>query len=80
MRQYRLTYKADKPYLQRKNLFYSYSDAAYANAKEYWSMLEYVCLASEAAITWMSKKQITVALSSTEAECVALSEAVHEAM
>jgi len=43
-------------------------------------MLEYVCLASEAAITWMSKKQITVALSSTEAECVALSEAVHEAM
>jgi len=50
-RQYGLTYKADKPYLQRENLFYSYSDAAYANAKEYQSTSGYVCLASGTAIT-----------------------------
>jgi len=32
------------------------------------------------AITWMSKKQTTIALSTTEAEYVAILEAVHEAI
>jgi len=32
------------------------------------------------AITWMSKKQTTIALSTTEAEYIVLSEAVHEAI
>jgi len=54
-------------------------DAAYATAQEYQSTLGYICLASGAAITWMLKKQMMVALLSTEAEYVTLSEAVHEA-
>ena len=36
-------------------------------------------MASRGAITWKSKKQLTIALSSTEAEYVALSEAAREA-
>ena len=36
-------------------------------------------IASGGAITWSSKKQVTKALSSTEAEYVAMSEAVREA-
>ena len=36
-------------------------------------------MAGEGAITWSSKKQISTALSSTEAEYVALSEASREA-
>jgi len=43
-------------------------------------MSGYVFLPNGGAITWGSKKQTTIALSSTEAEYVALSEAVHEAM
>jgi hypothetical protein len=39
----------------------------------------YVFLAGNGAITWSSRKQISVALSSTEAEYVALSEAAREA-
>ena len=39
----------------------------------------YVFFAGDGAITWSSKKQITKALSSTEAEYVALSEAAREA-
>ena len=40
----------------------------------------YVFLAAGGAITWKSKKQTVIALSSTEAEYVALSEAGHEAI
>ena len=80
MRQYGLTYKANKSYLQKENLFYNYSDAAYTNTEEYWFTLGYICLANGAAITWISKKQTTVILSSTEAKYMALYEAVHEAI
>ena len=79
-KRYGLTYHTEKPYLQGENLFYAYLDAAYANAEDYQSTSGYVCLASGAAVTWMSKKQTTVALSSTEAEYVALSETVREAL
>jgi len=37
-----------------------------------------VFIASSGAITWSSKKQVTKALSSTEAEYIAMSEAVQE--
>jgi hypothetical protein len=71
-----LTYKQ----IPNQQTFYGYSDAAYANTDDYKSTSGYVFLAGEAAITWGSRKQTTVALSSTEAEYIALSEASREAM
>ncbi len=62
------------------NLFYGFSDAAFANADENRSISGYVYLSNGGAITWGSKKQTCIALSSTEAEYVALSEASREAM
>ena len=61
------------------NSFYGFADAAYANHDDHKSTSGYVFLASGGAITWKSKKQTTIALSSTEAEYVALSEAAREA-
>ena len=54
-------------------------DAAYANHDNHKSTSGYVFLIGGGAITWKSKKQTTIALSSTEAEYVALSEAGREA-
>ena len=59
--------------------FTGYLDAAYGNTEEDKSISGYVFIASGGAITWSSKKQITQALSSTEAEYVAMSEAAQEA-
>ena len=61
------------------NLFHGFTDAAFANADDYKSTTGYVFLASEGAITWKSKKQTIIAMSSTESEYVALSEAGREA-
>ena len=61
------------------NIFYGFSDAAFANAEDQKSISRYVFLANMGAITWMSKKQSTIALSTTEAEYIALSEAAREA-
>jgi hypothetical protein len=61
------------------NSFIGFADAAFANHNNHKSTSEYVFLAAGGAITWKSKKQITIALSSTEAEYVALSEAAQEA-
>jgi hypothetical protein len=61
------------------NSFYGFADAAFANHDDLKSTSGYVFLASGGAITWKSKKQTTIALSSTEAEYVALSEAAREA-
>ena len=65
------------------SFFHGYADAAYhtayANADERKSTTGYVFIAGEGAITWSSKKQVSTALSSTEAEYVALSEASREA-
>ena len=62
------------------NLFYGFSDAAFANAEDNRSVSGYVYLSNGGAISWGSKKQTSIALSSTEAEYVALSEASREAM
>jgi hypothetical protein len=61
------------------NNFHGFSDAAYVNSKGRKSIAGYVFLVAKGAITWQSKKQSVVALSSTEAEYVALSEASREA-
>ena len=57
------------------NLFHGFADAAFANTDDYKSTTGYVFLASEGAITWKSKKQTIIAMSSTESEYVVLSEA-----
>ena len=61
--------------LRENNLFYGYVDAMYANMDDYKSTSGYVFLVGSGAITWRSKKQTTIALSSTEAEYIALSKA-----
>jgi hypothetical protein len=61
------------------NFFYRFSDAASANADDRKSISRYVFLSNMGAITWMSKKQTTIALSTTEAEYVVLSEAACKA-
>jgi hypothetical protein len=75
-RNYGIMYKA----LPRDlNFFHGYANAAYANADERKSTTGYLFMAGEGVITWSSKKQISTALSSTEAKYVALSEASCEA-
>ena len=64
---------------EKSNIFYGYADAAYANTDDYKSTSGYVFIVGGGAITWRSKKQTTIALSSTEAEYIALSEAGREA-
>ena len=54
-------------------------DAAYADTDDFKSTSGHVFLAAGGAITWRSKKQTVIALSTTEAEYVALSKAGREA-
>jgi hypothetical protein len=75
----RITYRKSQDGTEDNNLFHGYTDAAYANANDLKSTTGYVFLAAGGAITWKSKKQTVIALSSTEAEYIVLSEAGHEA-
>jgi len=61
------------------NIFHGFADAAFANHDDHKSTSGYVFLAAGGAITWKSKKQTMIALSTTQAEYVALSEAACEA-
>jgi len=63
----------------KDNLFRGFADAAFANADDYKSTTRYVFLVSEGAITWKSKRQTIIAMSSTESEYIALSAAGREA-
>jgi Reverse transcriptase (RNA-dependent DNA polymerase) len=74
-----ITYRKSQDVTEANNLFHGYADAAYANADDLKSTTGYVFLAGGGAVTWKSKKQTVIALSSTEAEYVALSEAGCEA-
>ena len=58
----------------KDNLFHGFADAAFANADDYKLTTGYVFLASQGAITWKSKRQTIIAMSSTESEYVTLSE------
>jgi hypothetical protein len=69
---------SDNPY-KNSNTFYGFADAAYANHDDHKSTSGYVFLTAGGAITWKSKKQTTIALSSTQAEYIALSEAGRKA-
>jgi len=70
-----IIYKANTEYPD----FIGYTDASYSNADNHKSISGYVFIASGRAITWSLKKQLTKALSSTEAEYIAMSESAREA-
>ena len=73
---YGIVYKALP---EQPSFFFGYADASYGNADDRRSISGYVFLAGNGAITWSSRKQISIALLSTEAEYVSLSEAGREA-
>jgi hypothetical protein len=57
-----------------------FSDASFASHEDMTSINRYVFIAAGGAITWASKKQKSVTLSSTEAEYVCLADATREAV
>ena len=59
-------------------LLHGFADAVYANNTNYWSTSGYVFIIAGGAVTWGSRKQTSITLSSTEAEYVAFSEAAQE--
>jgi hypothetical protein len=61
------------------NLFHGFADASFASTDDYKSVTGYVFLSTGGVITWKLKKQTIIALSTTEAEYIALSEAGCEA-
>jgi hypothetical protein len=63
----------------KDNLFHGFADAAFANTDDYKSTTGYVFLVSEGAMTWKSKRQTIIVMSSTESEYITLSEAGREA-
>jgi hypothetical protein len=60
------------------NLFHGYANATYANVDDCKSTSGYVYIMAGGTIMWRLKKQTTVALSSTKAEYITLSEAGHK--
>jgi hypothetical protein len=63
------------------NIIYRFSNVAFANTDDRKSTSGYIFMSlNGGVITWGSKKQTTIALSSTESEYIALSEAAREAM
>jgi len=72
-----ITYQ--KPQDETDNLFHGYANAAFANADGHKSTAGYVFLAAGGVVTWKSKKQTIIALSSTESEYIALSDTGQEA-
>ena len=67
-----ITYQNTPNETDINNLFHGYADAAFSNADDHKSTTGYVSLGSGGAITWKSKKQTVITLSSMEAEYVAL--------
>lgn len=62
-----------------KNSFMCYSDADHAGDKSSGrSTTGVVCIYSGGAVSWLSQRQVSVAISTTEAEIVAASEAARE--
>ena len=57
-----------------------YTDADWGSADDRRSIRGYTFIMAGAAISWNSKRQATVALSSTEAEYMALTQAVKESL
>jgi hypothetical protein len=74
-----ITYsKPESDSVTSQNNFTGYSDASFANY-DCTSVSGYAFISAGGAITWGSKKQNIVSLSTTEAEYVCLSDVAHEA-
>jgi hypothetical protein len=76
---YGITYHKSSKDPQSPSSVYGFADAAYVNTDDLKSTSGYVFISARGVITWRSKKQTMITLSSTEAEYVALSEVGHEA-
>jgi len=76
MRLYGITYS---DILDHPNHFFGYTDTTFANVDNQKLTSRHVFMMAGGAITWFSKKQSITALSSTEVEYIALSEAVCKA-
>ena len=74
---YGITYSNSNKSTSESPNISGYADATFANQDDCKSTFGYVFIASGGAITWHSKKQNTVAQSSTEAEYIALTEVAH---
>lgn len=75
--EYRLSYKQNS----EENMTHGYCDADWASSEDdRRSCTGYIFLFQGGAISWNSKRQPTVALSTTEAEYMSLSSCVQEAM
>jgi hypothetical protein len=80
-RELRLTYRGSKDLDKSQLRFVGWSDADYANdPRDRLSISGYVFKLGGGAITWSSKKQNAVSLSSTEAEYTAMAHATREAV
>jgi hypothetical protein len=75
-RTYGITYN---DVLGHPNYFLSYANASFANTDDLKSITGYVFMMAGGTITWFSKKQSITAMSTTEVEYIALSEAAHKA-
>jgi hypothetical protein len=78
MRYLKKTESAKLTYKVKGSELIGYSDASYAEEKDRKSTSGYAYLLNGAAISWRSKKQPIVALSSMEAEYIALASATKE--
>ena len=78
-RTYGLLYIPTTQDRKRRNLFSVYSDADFANAKNRKSISGDVHLIGTSPVSWHSKKQSVVALSTTEAEYIAATNASRHA-
>jgi len=76
-RSYGITYHASEV-RPGENQFFGYSDASYANNDDATSISGYVFSMGGGVITWGSRKQTSVSLSSTESEYVALADVAWE--
>jgi hypothetical protein len=75
-----ITYKSKRSKDSSENIATGYSDASFANNDDHSSVSGYTFLASEGTITWGSKKQNVISLSTTEAEYICLSDAMRVVM
>ena len=63
-----------------REILQGYSDASFNSETDAKSVSGYAFISASGAITWGSRKQGLTALSATEAECLALTEATQEAI
>ena len=72
--------KLARPSANKDFTLIGYVDASYANDEKYASISGNAFLLGNSLISWMSQKQQTAALSSAEAEYVAVTPAVQETL